>query len=330
MEGFKPPEKYGQGGRPPGKMNASLNEMLRGIEWGEYRLGDLFYIESYKKRFDANKVKILDKGEYPYIVRMGDNNGQKGFINEDTKYLNEGNTISFGQDTATVFYQEKAYFTGDKIKILKPKDKRFGKSNALFFLTAISQPFKNFSWGNSRFNISTIEGQIVSLPVKNRKIDFLFMERFVAELQAQHVAELQAYLLETGLKDYILTPEEAKVLSEFNDLEFGKYTYRSIFNQIEQGRRLKKEDQLPGCIPFVMSGRTNTGVVNYISNPVASFPQNSITVDIFGNTFYRDFAFGAGDDTGVYWNDEVIYSKEAMLFLPRRLKSHFWENILTE
>lgn len=63
-----------------------------------------------------------------------------------------------------------------------------------------------------------------------------------------------------------------------------------------------------------MSGVTNNGVANYISNPIAFFPKNSITVDIFGNTFYRDYNFGAGDDTGVYWNDETIYDKSAMLF----------------
>ena len=77
---------------------------------------------------------------------------------------------------------------------------------------------------------------------------------------------------------------------------------------------MKKDDQLPGSIPFVMAGVTNTGVVNYVSNPVASFPANSITVDIFGNTFYRNYAFGAGDDTGVYWNDSISYSKRAMMF----------------
>ena len=74
-----------------------------------------------------------------------------------------------------------------------------------------------------------------------------------------------------------------------------------------QGRRLKKDDQLPGNIPFVMAGTTNTGVVNYISNPVSKFPKNSITIDIFGNVFYRDYDFGAGDDTGVYWNDKVAF-----------------------
>ncbi len=89
---------------------------------------------------------------------------------------------------------------------------------------------------------------------------------------------------------------------------------RDIFNQIKQGKRLKKYDQISWKIPFVMAGITNTGVVDYISNPVASFPKNSITVDIFGNTFYRNYDFWAGDDTGVYWNDKIEYSKENMLF----------------
>lgn len=97
-------------------------------------------------------------------------------------------------------------------------------------------------------------------------------------------------------------------------VEWGEFTFKSIFNKIVQGRRLKKDDQISGNIPFVMAGITNAGVVNYVSNPVASFPKNSITIDIFGNTFYRDYNFGAGDDTGVYWNDEKEYSKTTMLF----------------
>ena len=97
-------------------------------------------------------------------------------------------------------------------------------------------------------------------------------------------------------------------------VKWGEYEFRKIFNQIKQGRRLKKDDQIPGNIPFVMAGVTNAGVVNYISNPVASFPANSITIDIFGNTFYRNYAFGAGDDTGVYWNDNINYSESTMMF----------------
>jgi hypothetical protein len=97
-------------------------------------------------------------------------------------------------------------------------------------------------------------------------------------------------------------------------VEWGEFTFKSIFNKIVQGRRLKKDDQIAGDIPFIMAGTTNAGVVNYISNPVVCFPKNSITVDIFGNVFYRDYDFGAGDDTGVYWSSEKEYSKESMLF----------------
>ena len=106
----------------------------------------------------------------------------------------------------------------------------------------------------------------------------------------------------------------ASLNEKLRTVKWGEFKYKEVFNKIEQGRRLKKDDQIEGTIPFVMSGTTNTGVVNYISNPVASFPRNAITIDIFGNTFYRDYAFGAGDDTGVYWNDKIVYSSNAMLF----------------
>ena len=80
----------------PGKISASLDEELKNVEWGEFKLGDLFEIKSYKKQFDANKVNIQQNGKIPYVVRISYNNGQKGFIDEDEVFLNEGNTISFG------------------------------------------------------------------------------------------------------------------------------------------------------------------------------------------------------------------------------------------
>jgi hypothetical protein len=291
--------------------------MLKSVEWGEFKLGDLFDVQTSKKRFDANKVTVIKSGQYPYVVRQGSNNGQKGFISEDESFLNDGNTISFGQDTATMFYQEKPYFTGDKIKILKPKEKRFRKENAQFFISTMAKAFSSFSWGSSSFNVNIIKSQSLTLPVSgSKKIDFDFMERFIAELEAERIAELEAYLSAAGLKDCQLTLEEQQVLDDFEHGRFvwGEFKFKEVFDNIVQGKRLKKDDQIPGDIPFVMAGTTNTGVVNHISNPVASFPKNSITVDIFGNAFYRSFDFGAGDDTGVYWSKKCNYAKEAMLF----------------
>ena len=152
--------------------------------WKEYRLGDLFDIFSYKKRFDANKVTLVEKNGHPYIVRQGSDNGQKGLIKEDEAFLNDGNTISFGQDTATMFYQEKAYFTGDKIKILKPKFEWFGKENAQFFLASMHRSFSSFSWGSSSFSKGVIENQKIYLPTTgDDRIDFNYISVLISAIQ---------------------------------------------------------------------------------------------------------------------------------------------------
>lgn len=76
-----------------------------------------------------------------------------------------------------------------------------------------------------------------------------------------------------------------------------------------------------------MSGVTNNGIADYVGNSVRVFPKNSLTVDIFGNVFYRDYEYGMGDDTGAYWNGDDHIDKYAMMFIAstmqRRLHGKF-------
>ena len=163
------------------------------MEWREFKLGNLFDVQTYKKRFDANKVDLVSEGGHPYVVRKSSDNGIKGYIQECTDYLNDGNTISFGQDTATSFYQEKPYFTGDKIKILKPKFQDFRKENALLFVAAITRSFSKFSWGNSSYSIQIIQNQKLCLPIKNNKIDILFIETFIKAMSKLIIQDVVKY-----------------------------------------------------------------------------------------------------------------------------------------
>jgi hypothetical protein len=170
-----------------------LAEFERGeIEWGEFRIGELFDVNSYKKRFDANKVEIKETGK-PYVVRTALNNGIRGYIKEDEEFLNEGNTISFGQDTATMFYQEKPYFTGDKIKIVKSKDERFNKQNAMFFVSTMTKSFSSFAWGSSSFNVKIIANQIMNLPTQNKQPDYEKMETFISAIQKLVIKDVVLY-----------------------------------------------------------------------------------------------------------------------------------------
>ena len=162
------------------------------LNWKEFNIGNLFDIESYKKRFDANKVIISETGK-PYVVRTSLNNGIRGFINEDEEYLNDGNTISFGQDTATMFYQEQPYFTGDKIKIVKSKDKKFNKLNAQFFIATMTKSFSSFSWGSSSYNIKIIGNQQIQLPIHNNKPNYEIMETFITAIQKLVIKDVVLY-----------------------------------------------------------------------------------------------------------------------------------------
>ena len=265
---------------------------------------------------------LSDRGKYPTFSSDSTNNGIVGYSNLSPSFLCDEDCpifVIFGDHTRTFNIAQTSFNVMDNVKVLKP-NKKYKLSELLFITSSWKKGIKNL--GYARHWKIAKEAKIL-LPTKNNQIDFDFMESFIAELEAERIAELEAeriaelsaYLKVSGLDNYELSVEELKALRDYDSIDFEEFEYQEVFDKIVQGRRLKKDDQIPGDIPFVMSGVTNTGIVNFISNPVASFPRNSITLDIFGNAFYRPYAYGAGDDTGVYWNEENEYSKEVMLYI---------------
>ncbi|MBH0306545.1 restriction endonuclease subunit S [Helicobacter pylori] len=222
-------------------MIGPLSSQLNAIKWGEFRLGDLFEVLSSKKIYHANTIKIHDtqiENSYPYVVRAATNNGIKGFIIDDPTFTNEKNTLSFAQDTFTVFYQKQPYFIGNKVKILKPKF-AFKSPKILHFISAILQfILKPLTWGLGSTTESIAEFKF-SLPLKPtaktqtlKDIDFDFMEKFIAELEQCRLAELeqcrlaelQAYLKATGLENTTLSNDEENALNVFNGNHSGGNT----------------------------------------------------------------------------------------------------------
>lgn len=305
-----------------GKVDTLLNEKLQKVKWGEYKIEDVLQWQSQKEIDPLKLEELKDETEklYPFYGQATVNNGIISYHQLTNKVLNNKNgkpTILIHSNNQNIVYLETPFYLKDghgATSVLQCDE--LNKLNQMFIIASIDRIIKSKYSYNQKATKIELKNTVISLPTKNGKIDFKFMESFIAELEAQHITMLEAYLVATGLKDYNLTDDEIVVLDDFKHglFQFSEFTYESIFNNINQGRRLKKDDQISGNIPFVMAGITNTGVVNYISNPVAIFPKNSITIDIFGNTFYRNYDFGAGDDTGVYWSDEKKYSKEIMLF----------------
>lgn len=309
MGSFLSAETANQGGRLPGKIDASLNEKLQGVEWGEYKFNSIFNrIEQGRRLKKDDQIS----GSIPFVMAGSTNTGVVNYISNPVASFPE-NSITvdiFGN----VFYRNYAFGAGDDTGVYWNDEITYSKNTMLFFSIAMAKALLGkFSFGKKLRSSQSLDFKMF-LPTKNGQIDFDFMESFIRELEEERIRELTAYLTVSGFDNYELSNSERKALADFNHIQWQDYSFASIFNKIKQGRRLKKNDQIPGEIPFVMSGTGNNGVVNYISNPVAKFPANSITVDIFGNTFYRNYSFGAGDDTGVYWNDIIEYTSDTMLF----------------
>lgn len=151
------------------------------LNFKEFKIDNLFEISTPKRKFNANSVKF--GGRFPYVVRTSLNNGIRDFLDEDERFLNSAGTISFGQDTATIFYQEKPYFTGDKIKILRFKIMNLNEKIANFMLTLMRKSFSHFQWGQSSFNENVLKNVVIKLPVTSDAPDFAFMESFITAQQ---------------------------------------------------------------------------------------------------------------------------------------------------
>ncbi len=278
------------------------------VEWGEFRLGDLFEINPTKYYKLKNEAIISQNGTVPLISNSSTDNGVMGFSN--LKANNVGNTITCSDTTLgaeTMYYQENDFIGYSHIQHLVPKFKPFNKTIASVIISASRvSTSKKYDYGN-KFNREAMNKTTIQLPIKNGEINFSFMEKFIAELEAERIAELEAYLMATNLKNYTLTQEEQRVLNDFEKgcFEFQEFNLEKLFSKSTRGRRLKSSDRISGTLPFVTAGETNDGISAYIGNEVNVFSKNTITIDMFGSAKYRNYKYGGDDHVAIVHTENL-------------------------
>lgn len=75
-----------------------------------------------------------------------------------------------------------------------------------------------------------------------------------------------------------------------------KFPITEIFGTPTRGTRLKQSDRIDGEIPLVTAGMERQGVATYIAKGGELFSGRNITIDMFGNVFYRNYSFYADDN----------------------------------
>lgn len=294
-------------------MNASLNEKLRTVKWGEFKLTDVFTVKNTSNILAYDIVE--DSGTVPYLCASSENNAVSSYIDYDKKYIEKGNCIFIGGKTFVVTYQEKDFYSNDSHNLaLYLKDGVKSKAVLLYMASCIYKSlYQKYSWGNS-ISKAKIQKDIVSLPItRNGKIDFAFMKSFIAELEAERVAELEAYLTVSGLDNYELSSDEEKSLKNYRSLKWDTYNLEKLFGKSTRGKRLKGDDRIAGTLPFVTAGEAAEGISAYISNEVEVFEKNTTTIDMFGSAKYRNYKYGADDHVAVVHTEAV--PMKASIFL---------------
>lgn len=199
---------------------ADADFLAQGGEFREFEIQELFEIKPTKNYGLTNEKLFETKGTTPVVVNSSLNNGIGGFV--DLEPTEKGNIITFSDTTTSdaIFYQPKDFIGYSHVQGVYPLEKEKWSSYSLryFCSTFRKSTFGLFSYGN-KFNREKARKVKIQLPVeKSGEIAFKFMEERIKELELERIKELEAYLTATGLRNAQITPAEARILAEFNDL----------------------------------------------------------------------------------------------------------------
>lgn len=283
------------------------------VKWGEYKLVDLFEIKG-NPQLNKDSFIFNENGKFPYFTRTVFNNGIAGYVDYlDDEHKINGNCLAVGMIGMQFFYMQKDFYAGQFTKRAIPKSFSLTKRKATYLISLLNknqQVFQNVLVRNfeNEFNKTKIQ-----LPIQNGKIDFEFMESFIAEIEAERIAKLEAYLSATGLKDYTLTTEEKQTLEDFENVKWQTFNLEELFGKSTRGKRLKSADRISGILPFVTAGETDDGISAFIGNDVTIFSKNTTTIDMFGSAKYRNYQYGGDDHIAVVHTEDL--PKFASIFI---------------
>ena len=183
------------------------------------------------KKADLPSNKINDF-ILPAITCTTENNGISCYVKKENATIFKNCISVAANGDAPVFYQSNEFTILQDAYVIDFKDKKLNKKENLFFTALLKKALKKFDWAN-KSGWERVKNENILLPTtQNGEIDFEFMESFVAELEAERVAELEAYLAAASLKDYKLTADELSALSKFENYNWGEFRIGDLFEKL--------------------------------------------------------------------------------------------------
>lgn len=290
-----------------------------------FRIDEVFVMKRGK---EAAPNRVPD-GSYNMVNETSTNNGitKKAY----SENVFDGNSITVSVNYATtVFYQPEPYCASVNILILE--NENLDTESAMYVIAMLRKNNEKYDY-NNKISKDRLAETVLPFPVIENSnpdheytvddIDWQYMRDRITELERDRitelVTELDAYLQATGLNDYELTEEDKKVLSEDN-IVFGEFTLEKLFTSQTGDVDLQQKDVNGKGTFFINSGVENRGIKGKTDREAKVFPANTITIDFWGNAYYRDFEYKMATHNHVFsLSGDVIKNKSVGLYIIGKL-----------
>ena len=284
----------------------------------EFKASDLFEIKKGKRLTKADMLP----GDIPFVGSSAANNGITARIG-NTQYLHPANTftVSYNGSVGEVFLQDERFWASDDVNVWYPRF-TFNRETVQYIMAAIKKLSVRYGY-TAKWTIDKMRDERISLPVipsadpahvyAPADIDWGYMERCIAELEEERVAELDAYLQAAGLDDCELTLQDEQALAE--EPPFAEFKVGDVFKPL----KLKKYAKVPtseGDVPFVSCKVTDNGIASYCGE--APEVEHCITVSTNGNCFdcfWHDYPIIPSSDVEVLHLDGVTDNRERAVYI---------------
>lgn len=308
---------------------------LEDVNWKDFEIQDVFETVTTPSRIQVPtgayiKKDNLKEGEIPRITVRDTNNGVDGFYDShDKNYRLFSNiiTVSF---LGSVFYQPGTVSLDMKVHSLRTKEIKLNKNIAMFLIACLKNNTEKSSYGN-QISSTDLPRMRILLPITNTgDIYWDFMYEYIAQEKTSLKINIQSYYNSQyiELKKDLSLKYQIFFNTQFDDLTWEVFDLNDIFDEIERGKRLKKDDHVKGYMPYVSSTAFNNGVDDFIGNAddVKIF-SNTLSLNnsgSVGEAFYHTYSFVASDHvTQLKREDTDKYTYLFLASIVSRLKEKY-------
>ena len=265
---------------------------------------------------NVSRNKILSKHTLKYVINMPSDLFQPNASVHTSIAVFETNTPQNNKEV--LFYDLKndglvlsrskgrtdPYNKWQKIKneminILK-NNKDSDINNLTFLRTKIGQNDEWVIQAHSDTDYSQINDEIFEKTIREYVLFKFFNKLNLSEKKFDYLKASEILYLNNIFKVENVCNKKNNIINISGIKTWKPFTYESIFN-VEKGKRLIKQDQIDGDIPYISSSSNNNGIDNYISNGI-THNAPFITVACYGSigeTFYQEIDSWISDNCNV-------------------------------